>query len=108
MFERVTIGLGSEGMGYRADRFAKAIAGDEHARSDPEVRQRLGELGTELLAVRFTGYRTLTALAEGPDPRPRGGPGEGHDGQRRDRGRRAHRRRPRARRRSTRTPSGPT
>ena len=48
---------------------------------------------TELLAVRFTGYRTLTALAQGPDPRPRGRPGEGHDGQRGDRRRRADRRR---------------
>ena len=33
MFERVTIGLGSEGMGYRSDRFAHAIAQDDAARA---------------------------------------------------------------------------
>ncbi len=40
MFERVTIGLGGEGFGYNSARFAGAIASDEHARRDPEVRQR--------------------------------------------------------------------
>ena len=53
MFERVTIGFGSEGMGYRPQRFADAIAGDETASRDAEVRQRLGHIATELLAVRF-------------------------------------------------------
>jgi len=73
MFERVTIGLGSEGMGYNSTRFAGAIAGDEHARRDPEVRHRLGEIASELLAVRFTGYRTLTALQKGQIPGPEAG-----------------------------------
>src|SRR5687768_9957912 len=44
MFERLTIGLGSEGLGYKPERYAAAIATDEHARRDPEVRRRLGEL----------------------------------------------------------------
>jgi alkylation response protein AidB-like acyl-CoA dehydrogenase len=70
MYERLTIGLGGEGMGYRTDRFAAAIAGDAEARRDPEVRQRLGELSADLLAVRFTGYRTLTALQGGQIPGP--------------------------------------
>jgi alkylation response protein AidB-like acyl-CoA dehydrogenase len=73
MFERMTIGLGSEGMGYKADRFARAIASDEDARRDPEVRRRLGEIAVELLAVRFTGYRTLTALQKGQIPGPESG-----------------------------------
>jgi alkylation response protein AidB-like acyl-CoA dehydrogenase len=73
MYERVTIGLGSEGMGYREGRYAEAIAADEEARRDPEIRQRLGEIATELLAVRFTGYRTLTALAKGQIPGPESG-----------------------------------
>ncbi|MEA2217453.1 MAG: hypothetical protein QOJ35_79 [Solirubrobacteraceae bacterium] len=73
MFERVTIGLGSESMGYRADRFARAIAADAHARRDPEVRRRLGELAVELLAVKFTGYRTLSALQKGQIPGPESG-----------------------------------
>ncbi len=73
MFERVTIGLGSEGMGYNSTRFAGAIAADEHARRDPEVRHRLGEVAAELLAIRFTGYRTLTALQKGQIPGPEAG-----------------------------------
>jgi alkylation response protein AidB-like acyl-CoA dehydrogenase len=73
MYERLTIGLGSEGFGYRADRFAEAIAGDEHARTDPEVRRRLGDLSSELLAIRFLGYRTLTALQQGQIPGPESG-----------------------------------
>ncbi|MGN6372202.1 MAG: acyl-CoA dehydrogenase family protein [Solirubrobacteraceae bacterium] len=73
MFERVTIGLGGEGLGYNSVRFAKPIAQDEHARRDPEVRHRLGEIASELLAVRFTGYRTLTALQRGQIPGPEAG-----------------------------------
>jgi len=73
MFERVTIGLGSEGMGYSSTRFAGAIAADEHARRDSDVRHRLGEIASELLAIRFTGYRTLTALQKGQIPGPEAG-----------------------------------
>lgn len=70
MFERLTIGAGSEAMGYRADRFAEALAGDPDARRDPAVRARFGELATELLALRFTGYRLLTAIERGQIPGP--------------------------------------
>jgi len=73
MYERVTIGLGGEGMGYNSNRFAAAIAGDEHARRDRNVRHQLGEISSELLAVRFTGYRTLTALQKGQIPGPEAG-----------------------------------
>jgi alkylation response protein AidB-like acyl-CoA dehydrogenase len=76
MFERLTIGAGSEGMGYRADRFAKAIASDPVAAKDPEVRARFGELATELLALRFTGYRLLTAISRGQIPGPEAGMGK--------------------------------
>src|SRR4051812_1409124 len=70
MYERLTIGLGSEGFGYRADRFTAAIAHDAHAKADPEVRHILGELASELIALRFLGYRTLTALQKGQIPGP--------------------------------------
>jgi alkylation response protein AidB-like acyl-CoA dehydrogenase len=70
MYERMMIGLGSESMGFRAERFARAIAADEHARRDPEVRRRLGAVSVELLAVKFTGYRTLSALQQGQVPGP--------------------------------------
>ena len=73
MFERVTIGLGSESMGYRADRFAQALAADDAARRDPEIRRRLGELTSELISIRFTSYRTLTALQKGQTPGPEAG-----------------------------------
>jgi alkylation response protein AidB-like acyl-CoA dehydrogenase len=73
MYERVTIGLGGEGLGYNSTRFAAAIAGDPQARRDPEVRHQLGDIASELLAVRFTGYRTLTALQKGQIPGPEAG-----------------------------------
>ena len=73
MFERVTIGFGSEGMGYRPQRFAEAIGRDEAASRDGEVRQRLGHIATELLAVRFTSYRMLSALQQGQIPGPEAG-----------------------------------
>jgi alkylation response protein AidB-like acyl-CoA dehydrogenase len=73
MYERVTIGLGSEGMGYRADRYAEEIARDDVARRDAEIRQRLGEIATDLTAIRFGGYRILTALAKGQIPGPESG-----------------------------------
>jgi alkylation response protein AidB-like acyl-CoA dehydrogenase len=76
MFERLTIGAGSEGMGYRADRFAKAVASDPVAAKDPAVRARFGELATELLALRFTGYRLLTAISRGQIPGPEAGMGK--------------------------------
>jgi alkylation response protein AidB-like acyl-CoA dehydrogenase len=73
MYERVTIGLGSEGLGYNSDRFAAAIAADPDARVDSDVRHRLGEIATELLSIKFTGYRTLTALQRGQIPGPEAG-----------------------------------
>jgi alkylation response protein AidB-like acyl-CoA dehydrogenase len=73
MYERVTIGLGGEGMGYSSTRFTAAIARDEHARRDVEVRHQLGEISSDLLAVRFTGYRTLSALQKGQIPGPEAG-----------------------------------
>jgi alkylation response protein AidB-like acyl-CoA dehydrogenase len=73
MFERVTIGLGAEGLGYNSDRFAAAVAGDATARRNPLVRRELGELASDLIAIRFTGYRTLTALQRGQIPGPEAG-----------------------------------
>jgi alkylation response protein AidB-like acyl-CoA dehydrogenase len=73
MFERVTIGLGGEGLGFNSARFAQAIAADPHASRDPEVRRQLGEIAADLLAVRFTGYRTLTELQRGQIPGPEAG-----------------------------------
>jgi alkylation response protein AidB-like acyl-CoA dehydrogenase len=68
MFERVAIGLGGEGFGWRADRFAHALLEDEACTRDAETRHRFGEIATEFLALRFTGYRMLTSLQRGQVP----------------------------------------
>jgi alkylation response protein AidB-like acyl-CoA dehydrogenase len=70
MFERLTIGAGSDQFGYSGTRFAEAIANDEHALTDSEIRRRFGELATELLALKFTGFRHLTAIQRGGMPGP--------------------------------------
>jgi alkylation response protein AidB-like acyl-CoA dehydrogenase len=72
MFERVTIGFGSESFGSPA-RLAETLASDPAARVDVDARRRLGEVITELLAVRFNGYRALTVLARGQIPGPEAG-----------------------------------
>ena len=72
MYERLTIGFGSERFGSPT-RLAQTLAGDEHARRDVDARRRLGEVITELLAVRYNGYRALTALSRGQIPGPEAG-----------------------------------
>jgi alkylation response protein AidB-like acyl-CoA dehydrogenase len=72
MFERLTIGFGLENYGSPT-RLSAALAADPAARNSPEVRQQLGEILSELLAVRFNGYRALTMLAKGQIPGPEAG-----------------------------------
>jgi alkylation response protein AidB-like acyl-CoA dehydrogenase len=72
MFERLTIGFGSESFGSPT-RLADTLGADRAARRDQSVRQTLGEILTDMTAVRFTGYRALTALAQGQIPGPEAG-----------------------------------
>jgi alkylation response protein AidB-like acyl-CoA dehydrogenase len=72
MFERLTIGSGSERYGS-SQALAKAIGADPAARSNASVRHQLGELVTDLLAVRFNGYRALSLLSKGQIPGPEAG-----------------------------------
>lgn len=72
MFERLTIGFGSESFGSPAA-LARAIAADGAAARDPEVRHRLGQVITDFTAVRCNGYRALTLLARGQIPGPEAG-----------------------------------
>jgi alkylation response protein AidB-like acyl-CoA dehydrogenase len=72
MFERLTIGSGAERYGS-SEELARAVASDPQARADPAVRRTLGEVMTELLAVRFNGYRMLSTLARGRIPGPEAG-----------------------------------
>ena len=73
MFERVTIGLGSEGMGYNSTRFASAIAADEHARRDPEVRHRLGEIVERAARGQVQRIPHADRAAKGQIPGPEAG-----------------------------------
>src|SRR5215217_2542269 len=59
---------GGWGVGLRADRFAHALLEDEACTRDAETRHRFGEIATEFLALRFTGYRMLTSLQRGQVP----------------------------------------
>lgn len=72
MFERLTIGFGSASFGS-PDSLAATLAADPDARADSATRQRLGHVITEMLAVRFNGYRALTALSRGQTPGPEAG-----------------------------------
>ena len=62
----------------RGIRVAGAARRDDRApirwrAQDPEVRERLGHVISELLAVRFNGYRALTMLSRGQIPGPEAG-----------------------------------
>jgi alkylation response protein AidB-like acyl-CoA dehydrogenase len=72
MFERLTLGTGADRFGASAG-LTKAIAADPQARRDPALRRALGDILTELLAVRFNGYRTLNMLSKGKIPGPEAG-----------------------------------
>jgi alkylation response protein AidB-like acyl-CoA dehydrogenase len=72
MYERLTIGFGSDSFGSPAS-LAATIAADDEARTDSDVRLRLGEVIAEFAAVRFNGYRALTALSKGQIPGPEAG-----------------------------------
>src|SRR5436309_2974412 len=67
MHERLTIGFGSESFGSPT-RLAETIANDQVAHRDADVRKRLGDIITEMTAVRFGGYRALTQLQRGQIP----------------------------------------
>jgi alkylation response protein AidB-like acyl-CoA dehydrogenase len=72
MYERLTIGFGSESFGSPIQ-LAAAIAADPVAHADRDARHRLGQIITEQMAVRYNGYRALTALARGQIPGPEAG-----------------------------------
>jgi alkylation response protein AidB-like acyl-CoA dehydrogenase len=70
MFERFMISLNSDRWGYRADRFALALASAPGAVANDEIRHRFGEVASDLIALRFGNYRTLSALRHGHPPGP--------------------------------------
>ena len=101
MYERLTIGFGSEGFGSPT-RLAQTLAADPAARHDAGCAPALG--GGHHRAAGRALQRLPRPHRAGPrtDPRARGRSGQGDDGQRRDRRHRSrggHRRPRRARRR---------
>src|SRR4029453_8831134 len=68
MFERVAIGLGGEGFGWRADRFANPLLEDQALTRAAQTPPPFGAIATDFLALRFTGYRMLTSLQRGQIP----------------------------------------
>jgi alkylation response protein AidB-like acyl-CoA dehydrogenase len=69
MFERVTLMATFDELGLSAERFAAPIA-DHPGLADAHVRQRLAEVTCGLLSLRYSAYRTLTALSRGSVPGP--------------------------------------
>ena len=70
MFERLSAASGGKALAYRPERFAAALVADGAAAHDTGIRKELGEIVCDLLAVRFSGYRTLSALEHGQPPGP--------------------------------------
>lgn len=75
MFERLALLAAFEELGWSAEDFVEPIA-ELPAMGDSHVRQRIAELTTELLSLRYSAYRTLTALSRGDVPGPEAGLGK--------------------------------
>jgi len=67
-FERLSVGSGAHAA--RLDRLVAVVAG---AGEDPLIRLRLGRVASELLALRYSNYRLLTAIEQGRLPGPEAG-----------------------------------
>jgi alkylation response protein AidB-like acyl-CoA dehydrogenase len=72
MHERLSIGAGNFVESLLGD-LVKVFREDDAAASDPVLRQQLGAVAAELMALRFTGYRMLTAVQQGRIPGPEAG-----------------------------------
>jgi alkylation response protein AidB-like acyl-CoA dehydrogenase len=69
MFERLTLMATFDEIGLSAERFAAPLA-DHPGLADAHVGHRLAEVTCELLALRYSAYRTLTAVSRGAVPGP--------------------------------------
>jgi alkylation response protein AidB-like acyl-CoA dehydrogenase len=70
-FERVAVGSGLHAV--RLERLVAAIAGDEAAAADRALRVRMGQVASQLLALRHTSERVVQEIAEGRVPGPEAG-----------------------------------
>jgi alkylation response protein AidB-like acyl-CoA dehydrogenase len=69
MFERVTLMATFDEIGFSAERFVAPLV-DHPGVADGRVRQSLAEVTCGLLSLRYSAYRTLTALSDGRVPGP--------------------------------------
>jgi alkylation response protein AidB-like acyl-CoA dehydrogenase len=76
MFERLTLLANFEQLGMSAEQFVEPLLGCPAIDEDARVRERLAEVATSLLALRYSGYRALTALERGQIPGPEAGLGK--------------------------------
>ncbi len=70
-FERVAVGSGMHAV--RLERLVAAIAADPVAREDRALRVRMGQVASQLLALRHTSERVVQEIAEGRVPGPEAG-----------------------------------
>lgn len=70
-FERVAVGSGLHAV--RLERLVAAIAGDAAAVADPALRVRMGQVASQLLALRHTSERVTAEIADGRTPGPEAG-----------------------------------
>jgi alkylation response protein AidB-like acyl-CoA dehydrogenase len=70
-FERVAVGSGLHAS--RLDRLVATVGARAEDRCDPHIRVRLGEVASELLALRATSERIIEEIAEGHVPGPEAG-----------------------------------
>jgi alkylation response protein AidB-like acyl-CoA dehydrogenase len=75
MFERLALLAAFEQFGWSAEQFVAPIV-DHPAIAESDVRQRIAGLTSDLLALRYSGYRILTALTRGDVPSVEAGIGK--------------------------------
>ena len=72
MNERASIGGGGGGVGFNSvyELATKVPLGDKPAIEDPSVRRKLADWYVQEAGLKFTGYRSMTALSKGETPGP--------------------------------------
>jgi alkylation response protein AidB-like acyl-CoA dehydrogenase len=70
-FERLAVGSGH--LSTPVEELVKAVGADPAGREDPHLRIRLGQVATELLALRHTSERVMAEIASGRVPGPEAG-----------------------------------
>jgi alkylation response protein AidB-like acyl-CoA dehydrogenase len=70
-FERLAVGSGH--LATPLERLVALVAARPEDRSDPRIRVRLGQVASELLALRHTGERLMHEIASGRVPGPEAG-----------------------------------